>query len=88
MQRICGVYVRIGLLLLLYLLAGPQPPANGDLIRAAPGRTFPDIAGDIGGSQTYVYDPATETGTFALVNAPHLIALVRAGADLAVAFAY
>ena len=53
-----------------------------DLIRATPGRSFPDIAGDIGGSQTYVYDPATQTGTFSLSNAPHLISLGPSGKDL------
>jgi hypothetical protein len=82
MQRMCGVCARIGLLFPLFLLAGFQPTANGDLIRAAPGRTFPDIAGDIGGSQTYVYDPSTQTGTFALVNAPHLISLGPSVKDL------
>jgi hypothetical protein len=82
MQRMCGVFPRVGLLLPLSLMAGLQSSANGDLIRAAPGRTFPDIAGDIGGSQTYVYDPATQTGTFALVNAPHLISLGPSVKDL------
>jgi hypothetical protein len=82
MQSMCGVCARIGLLFPLYLLAGFLPSANGDLIRAAPGRTFPDIAGDVGGSQTYVYDPATQTGTFALVNAPHLISLGPSVKDL------
>jgi hypothetical protein len=82
MQRMCSVCARIGLLFPLSLLAGFQPSANGDLIRAAPGRTFPDIAGDIGGSQKYVYDPATQTGTFALVNAPHLISLGPSDKDL------
>jgi hypothetical protein len=67
--------------LTLMLPAGFPPPVRADLIRAAPGRTFPDIAGDIGGSQTYVYDPATQTGTFALINAPHLISLGPAAKD-------
>ena len=49
--------------------------ARGDLIRSAPGRSFPDIAGDIVGAQTYTYDPLTETGMFEVVNAPHLISL-------------
>jgi hypothetical protein len=82
MQRMCGVSARVGLLLSLFLLAGAALPAHADLIRAVPGRTFPDIAGDIGGSQTYVYDPATQTGTFALINAPHLISLGPSGKDL------
>jgi hypothetical protein len=49
--------------------------ARGDLIRSNPSRSFPDIAGDIVGSQTYTYDPATQTGLFQVVNAPHLISL-------------
>ncbi len=81
MQRSCGVFARAGLWPLC-LLAGFLPSARADLIRAVPGRTFPDIAGDIGGSQTYVYDPATQTGTFALVNAPHLISLGPSVKDL------
>jgi hypothetical protein len=82
MQRMLSVSARMGLLLTLFLLAGLRQPAHADLIRAAPGRSFPDIAGDIGGTQTYVYDPATQTGTFALVNAPHLISLGPSVNDL------
>ena len=82
MQRMRSVSARMGLFLTLFLLAGSRQTAHADLIRAAPGRSFPDIAGDIGGSQTYVYDPATKTGTFALVNAPHLISLGPSVKDL------
>lgn len=82
MQRMCGVCARVSLFSSLFLLAGLSLPARADLIRAAPGRSFPDIAGDIGGSQTYVYDPETQTGTFALTNAPHLISLGPSGKDL------
>ena len=58
-------------------------PAHADLIRPAPGRSFPDIAGDIGGSQTYVYDPATQTGTFRpdQCTAPDLARAVGQGPD-------
>jgi hypothetical protein len=75
MQRMRSVFAPTGRLLPFLILAAIQPTARADLIRAAPGRSFPDIAGDIGGSQTYVYDPVTQTGTFALINAPHLISL-------------
>jgi hypothetical protein len=78
MQRMRTVFARTGLVLFLIL----APAARADLIRAAPGRSFPDIAGDIGGSQRYVYDPATQTGTFALINAPHLISLGPSVKDL------
>jgi hypothetical protein len=56
-------------------LAGTWQSTHADLIRSTPSRTFPDIAGDIVGTQTYTYDPVTQTGTFQVVNAPHLIAL-------------
>jgi hypothetical protein len=49
--------------------------ARADLIRSSPARSFPDIAGDIVGIQTYTYDPVTQTGIFHLVNAPHLLSL-------------
>jgi hypothetical protein len=75
MQRICGVTIRVGILALFLVQADRWSPAKGDLIRSNPARSFPDIAGDIAGSQTYTYDPVTETGTFACVNAPHLISL-------------
>ena len=48
---------------------------RGDLIRSSPSRSFPDIAGDLVGTQTYTYDPVTQTGVFQVVNAPHLISL-------------
>jgi hypothetical protein len=75
MQRMCSVIARAGVVLLPVILFGPSPGVHGDLIRSKPARSYPDIAGDIVGTQTYTYDPITQTGTFELVNAPHLIAL-------------
>jgi hypothetical protein len=77
MQRMCGVSARIALLVFVLLagVASGWSTAYGDLIRSSPRRTFPDIAGDIAGAQTYTYDPSTQTGTFEFVNAPHLISL-------------
>jgi hypothetical protein len=82
MQRMRSVIVRAGFVLPLVVLGGVWLPARADLIRAKPGRSFPDIAGDIVGTQTYTYDPATQTGTFSLVNAPHLISLGPLDKDL------
>jgi hypothetical protein len=65
----------MGLAMFLGVLAATAPAARGDLIHSTPSRTFPDIAGDIAGAQTYSYDPVTKTGTFQVKNAPHLIAL-------------
>jgi hypothetical protein len=75
MQRMC---TRRANPLIAFLLACGSllsSHARGDLIRSSPSRSFPDIAGDIVGTQTYTYDPVTQTGTFHLVNAPHLISL-------------
>lgn len=81
MQRMC-IVARVGVLAVAALISAFERPASADLIRATPGRSFPDIAGDIGGLQKYVYDPATQTGTFTLRNAPHLISLGPSGRDL------
>ena len=75
MQRMCSVIARVGLVLFFVGITGLCSPVCGDLIRSKPARSFPDIAGDIVGVQTYTYDPATQTGTFEVVNAPHLISL-------------
>jgi hypothetical protein len=75
MQRMCSLTARIGLLVFIAAVVSGGSPACGDLIRSSPARTFPDIAGDIAGAQTYTYNPATQIGTFEFVNAPHLISL-------------
>jgi hypothetical protein len=75
MQRMCSVFAQVGLFLFFIELTGLCSPVRGDLIRSKPERSFPDIAGDIVGVQTYTYDPITQTGTFEVVNAPHLISL-------------
>jgi hypothetical protein len=66
----------------LLLVSNGWHPARADVIRGLPGRSFPDIAGDLVGAQTYTYDPLTQTGTFALNNAPHLISLGPSPRDL------
>jgi hypothetical protein len=82
MQRTCGVAIKVGIFAVLLVQADRWSPARGDLIRSNPARSFPDIAGDLVGSQTYTYDPVTGTGTFAFVNAPHLISLGPAVKDM------
>jgi hypothetical protein len=56
--------------------------ARADLIRSKASRSFPDIAGDIVGKQTYTYDPITRTGTFAVVNAPHMLTMGPSAQDM------
>jgi hypothetical protein len=75
MQRMCSVSVKLGFVLVIAVLGDLSSSVRGDLIRSSPNRSFPDIAGDIFGSQTYTYDPVTQTGIFHVINAPHLISL-------------
>ena len=82
MQRMCSKSVKIGFVLLFAVIGEMSSRARGDLIRSTPSRSFPDIAGDIVGTQTYTYDPVTQTGTFHVVNAPHLIALGPSAKDM------
>ncbi len=72
MQWMRTAVYQVGLAWLLVFLAVCHAQVRGDLIRSNPARSFPGIAGDIVGSQTYRYDPDTQTGTFEVVNAPAL----------------
>jgi hypothetical protein len=82
MQRMRIVFWKIGLVPVLLLLSGIASPSRADLIRPKTSRSYPDIAGDILGSQTYTFDPASKTGTFRVVNAPQFIALGPNGGDV------
>ncbi len=82
MQGMRTAVCQVGLAWLLVLLAVCHVPVRGDLIRSNPARSFPGIAGDIVGSQTYRYDPDTQTGTFEVVNAPHLVSLGPSAKDM------
>jgi hypothetical protein len=82
MQRMCSTSLKIGFAVALAVFGGLTSHARGDLIRAYPSRSFPDIAGDIVGIQTYTFDPATQTGVFHVVNAPHLISLGPSPKDM------
>jgi hypothetical protein len=82
MQRMRSVILKLGLVMVCLTATGIWWPARGDLIRPKTSRTYPDIAGDIVGSQTYTFDPASRTGTFQVTNSPQLIALGPTGSDM------
>ena len=82
MQRMRSVIVKLGPVMVFLIVTGVWWPARGDLIRPKTSRTYPDIAGDIVGSQTYTFDPASKTGTFQVTNSPQLIALGPTGSDM------
>jgi hypothetical protein len=86
MQRMRSIIVKLALklapVLVFLIVTGVWGPARGDLIRPKAVRTYPDIAGDIVGSQTYTFDPASKTGTFQVTNSPQVIALGPTGSDM------
>jgi hypothetical protein len=67
-----GPFASVALALAALLAAPAGAPA--DLIKSDPAMSYPDLAGNIDGSQTYVYDPVSQTGTFEVSNAPVLLA--------------
>jgi hypothetical protein len=73
---------RFGLIAVVVGVIIGLPRVHGDLIRSNPARSFPGIAGDIVGLQTYRFDPETQTGTFEVQNAPHLVTLGPSAKDM------
>ena len=82
MQRMRCVIVKLAPVMVFLIVTGAWWPVRGDLIRPKASRTYPDIAGDIVGSQSYTFDPASRTGTFQVTNSPQLIALGPTGSDM------
>jgi len=60
---------------LLLALGGLIAPSRGELIRPHGFRSYPNVAGEMAGEQTYEYDPLSQTGVFRVTNAPHVISL-------------
>src|SRR5271166_4225157 len=79
MQWMQRDFPRIGLSVWLLVLLGLGNQVRGDLIRPKAVRSYPDIAGDIVGAQTYTFDPTSKTGVFLVTSAPQLIALGPGG---------
>ncbi len=73
MPRMRRNTAQAGLPLALTLMVVLAVPASAELIQPPGGRTYPDIAASITGTQSYTYDPATGTGTFEVNNTPFLI---------------
>ncbi len=44
--------------------------ARADLLPSPGGQSYPDIAGGVGGTQSYVFDPVTQMGTFQVTSSP------------------
>ena len=61
----------IGLAALLFAVIAN--PARADLLRPNDTRDYPDITAFANGTQTYTYNPSTQTGVFQLANVPFLL---------------
>lgn len=79
MQRMRNDTGRVFFVLVLLALEGLGGSARGDLIRPRNVRSYPDIAGDMVGEQTYSFDSTSQTGVFRVTNAPHVITLEPGG---------
>ena len=75
MQRICSRFAMMGVALVLGTCLVHSKSADGALLRPDAPQSFPDLAGDIVGTQTYTYDPSTQTGQFQINNTPSILAL-------------
>lgn len=69
-----GLGLTLALVLSVILGATAPGRAVANLIRPDARQSFPDLQGNIVGTQVYVYDPTTQTGTFQVNNAPVLLA--------------
>lgn len=63
------------LVFMSFVVISLSTTTRADLIRPSAALAFPDLSGNIVGTQTYNYDSSTHLGTFAVNNAPALIAL-------------
>jgi hypothetical protein len=77
MHRMRRLYAKVGLTLTLLFAAPLMGPnvSRADLIRPTASQSFPDLSGDIVGTQNYVYNAATGMGVFTVNSAPSLLAL-------------
>jgi len=75
MHRMRCSIARVVLILPLAACFGRPAPARADLIRPDATQSFPDLSGDIVGTQKFTYDPSSRTGTFQVESAPSLLAV-------------
>jgi hypothetical protein len=74
MHRMRCLVAKVGLMAVI----GPMlmcVPASAELIRPSASQSFPDLSGDIVGTQTYTYSPSSGTGVFQVHSAPSLLAM-------------
>lgn len=75
MHRMRCFFARAVLFSALVACFGRPAPTRADLIRPDAAQSFPDLSGDIVGTQKFTYDPSSRTGTFQVDSAPSLLAV-------------
>lgn len=77
MHRMRDHFGRAGFILTGCLALGLGLPTGvrGDLIRPDAAQSFPDLSGDIVGTQNYAYDKTSGRGLFQVNSAPSILAL-------------
>ncbi len=75
MHRMRFPFVKIGLSLVSLTFLGRPAESHADLIRPDAKQSFPDLASDIVGTQSYTFDSSSRTGLFQVNNTPAVLAL-------------
>lgn len=75
MHRMRTQFRRRLLFMFLLALGSPGTPLRADLIRPHGFRSFPNIAAERAGEQTYSFDERSKRGVFRVKTAPHVISM-------------
>lgn len=74
MHRMRCHFAKVGLIFCLAVFVHRPAECRADLIQKNAEQSFPDLAGDVAGTQHYQYDPSSGTGVFQVKSAPSLLA--------------
>lgn len=75
MHRMRCDFAKVGLTLALAAFLSQPSTTRADLLRPNATQSFPDLSSDIVGTQTYAFNPTTQTGLFQVQNSPAVLAL-------------
>ena len=79
MHRMRQHVTKAGLTFFFALFFGSQTSA--DVIQSPGGMTYPEIVGGIDGTQNFVFDPGSQTGTFQVTTTPFLLKIGPSSSD-------
>jgi hypothetical protein len=75
MHRMRCDFAKVGLTAAFAVILSQPSTTRADLIRPTATQSFPDLSSDIVGTQTYTFNPTTQTGLFQVQNSPAVLAL-------------